>query len=260
MCLGFKISIYLMLILLCLTVIDSSNFSFSRPVSIRIFEGRIYILEITGNLWVMNSLKSEPVLLVKGLNQPSYDIEIIDNVIFIAHEGSISKFYKNLEHILTNLPKYTINSTIKLSKDSLNSIYIAVAEKLYRFRKNNLTIVASGFYEPIKLRNYQGKFFLLAKINEENSGIFPIYENLNYSEFEPIIKFGINEQATSFHIYKDKIIVSFRDGRIVEYSKFRELFKSDILFKSYYEIVDFEVYKDSFYVLDFANGKIYRLK
>ncbi len=249
-----------MLSLFCLVVIDSSNFSFSRPISIRIFEGRIYILEITGNLWIMNSLKSEPVLLVRNLNQPSYDIEIIDNTIFIAHEGTISKFYKKLEHILTNLPKYTINSTIKLSKDSLNNLYIAVAEKLYRFRKDNLTLIASGFYEPIKLRNYKDKFFLLAKIDEENSGIFPIYENLNYFEFEPLIKFGINELATSFHIYKDKIIVSFRDGKIVEYSKFKELFKHNVLFKSDYEIVDFEIYKDSFYILNFANGKIYKLK
>ncbi|MEO0144306.1 MAG: hypothetical protein ABIL49_02045 [candidate division WOR-3 bacterium] len=249
-----------MITIISLVIIDSSDFSFSRPVSFKIQNDKIYILEIIGNLWVLDSLKAEPTLLVKGLNQPSYDIEFIKDSIFIGHEGIISKFYKRkLENIITNLPRHTINSTIKLTADTSNSLYIAVSDKVFKMKANKLFLVASGFFEPIKLkRDKNNRIWMLAKINENVSGLFPIYENISYLDIEPIIKFI--DEPSSFVIQDNKILVSFRNGKIIEYTKFRELLKGKVIFESDFEIVDFEFYKNNYYILDFQKGKIYKLK
>mgnify|MGYP003854971155 CR=1 FL=1 len=243
-------------------IVDSSEFSFSRPISFKIYKNNFYVLEITGNLWFLENLKSEPILLVKELNQPSYDIEIINDTIFIAHEGTISKFYKNkLEHIITNFPRYEINSTIKITKDTSNNLFIAVKDKVYKLKQNKLFLIASGFYEPIKIKSDKsGKIFIIAKIDEENAGIFPLYEGLNYNDIEPLIKFNHNEIPTSFIIQNEKIIVSFKDGKILEWSKFKDVFKSKILLDSNYEISDLQFYKNYIYFIDFLNGKIYKFK
>ena len=243
-------------------IVDSSEFSFSRPVSFKIYKNNFYVLEITGNLWFLENLKSEPILLVKNLNQPSYDIEIISDTIFIAHEGTISKFYKNkLEHIITNFPKYEVNSTIKITKDTSNNLFIAVKDKVYKLKQNKLFLLASGFYEPIKIKSDKSeKIFIIAKINEENTGIFPLYEELNYANIEPIIKFNYNQVPTSFIIQNEKIIVSFKDGKILEWSRFKDVFKSKILLDSNYEISDLQFYRNYIYFIDFLNGKIYKFK
>jgi len=251
-----------MFFLISLIIVDSSNFSFSRPISIKIYKDKIYVLEIIGNLWIMEDLKSEPILLLKGLNQPSYDIEIIKDTIFIAHEGIISKFYKKkLEHIITNLPRYEVNSTIKLTKDTIGTLFIAVKDKIYKLYNNNLNLIISGFYEPIKLRiDEKNKLWGIFKIDEDNSGLFPLYENINYSDLEPIIKFNLYKEPTSFIILKDKFLISFKDGTILEYTKFRDIFKSKVIFKSDLQISDFDLYKNYFYIIDFSGGRIYKLK
>jgi len=243
-------------------IVDSSEFSFSRPISLKIYKNNFYVLEITGNLWFLENLKSEPILLVKALNQPSYDIEIINDTIFIAHEGTISKFYKmKLEHIITNFPRYEINSTIKITKDTSNSLFIAVRDKVYKLKQNKLFLIARGFYEPIKIKSDKsGKIFIIAKIDEENVGIFPLYEGLNYNDIEPLIKFNCNEIPTSFIIQNEKIIVSFKNGKILEWSRFKDVFKSKILLDSNYEISDLQAYENYIYFIDFLNGKIYKLK
>lgn len=246
--------------LISLIIVDSSLFSFSRPVSMRIFNDKIYVLEIVGNLWILDSLNAEPVLILKGLNQPAHDIEIIKDSIFIAHEGVLSKFYKKkLENIITSFPRYTLTSTIKLAVDTGNYLYIAVSDKIYKMKGNKLSLISSGFYEPIKLRrDRNNRIWIISKIDEEISGLFPVYENVNYANLEPLIKF--TTEPSSFVVQNERVLVSFRDGKIVEYLRFRELIKSNVLFESNFEIVDFEFYRNNYYILDFQRGKIYKLK
>ncbi|MCX7947606.1 MAG: hypothetical protein N2504_03350 [candidate division WOR-3 bacterium] len=249
--------------LLSLAIVDSSNFSFSRPINIKIHKDKIYILEITGNLWVLDNLKANPILSVRNLNQPSYDIEFIEETIFIAHEGTISKFYnKKLEHVITNLPKYEPTSTIELTKDTMDNLYIAVSDAIYKYKSNHIKIVAMGFYEPLSLTiDKEGKLWGIFKINENDIGIFPVYENVNYKNIEPIIRFNYGEEPTTLIKQKERFLVSLKSGTILEYSNFKETFKRRVIFKdSNIEISDFEIHKDYFYILDFRGGKIYKLK
>lgn len=190
-------------------------------------------------------------------------MEFVRDTIFIAHEGIISKFYnKKLEHVITNLPKYELTSTIKLTRDSLNNLYIAVSDAIYKYKGNNIKILATGFYEPISLNiDKDGKLWGIFKISENDIGIFPIYENVNYKNIEPIIKFNCGEETTALIRQKENFLVSFKNGTIVEYSNYKESYKRKVVFKnSDIEISDFEVYKDYFYILDFKGGKIYKLK